>query len=572
MIRHLLKKNKLGKASSFVEADEIFLDSKNLPGFDRQQFEGRIEKPISKRAVIFLGIMFTIIIGSFSVRLGYLQIEKGEAYYKRSENNVLEKDIIFADRGIIYDRNRVELAWNKKTEGSVETPEGERTFPIRAYRTGGFSHVLGYVAYPAKDKSGNFWQSEFTGKDGLEKIYDLHVKGENGLKILETDAQGNLHSENIVNAPKRGADLVTTIDSRIQGEMFKLIQDLSEAHSFTGGAGVIMDVHSGEIIASTSFPEYDSEVLSLGKESAKIKHYLTDKRKALLDRTMSGLYTPGSIVKPFFALGALNEKIIDPAKQILSTGSISIPNPYSPGDKTVFKDWKAHGWVDMRHAIAVSSDVYFYEIGGGFEGQKGLGIARLEQYAKLFHIGEKTGVDLPDEKEGVIPSPEWKAKVFPGDPWRIGNTYHTSIGQYGFQVTPLQMTRATAAIANSGTLPTPHFVLGDIEKESQQVKIELPEEYFVIVREGMRMTVTEGTAAALNMPYVKAAAKTGTAQLGVAKNRVNSWIIGYFPYDNPKYAFTVMMESGPSTGSVGASSIMRGLFEWMSVHTPEYFQ
>ena len=364
----------------------------------------------------------------------------------------------------------------------------------------------------------------------------------------------------------------TSIDSRIGGALFTFIKNLSQNNDFTGGAGIIMDVRNGEIIASTSFPEYDSEVLSLGKDAGKINTYINDKRKFFLDRTVSGLYTPGSIVKPFFALGALVESVIDPYKKILSTGSISIPNPYFPDQKTVFKDWKAHGWTDMMQALAVSSDVYFYSIGGGFEGQKGLGIINLEKYSRLFGIGGKSGVDLPDEKGGIIPSPEWKIKNFKGDPWRIGDTYHTAIGQYGFQVTPIEMARATAAIANYGKLVTPHFILDDKEKEGKFSAIDFKKEYFDIVHKGMRQAVTYGTAVALNVPYVQVAAKTGTAQLGALKNRVNSSVIGFFPYENPKYAFTIMMESGPTTSGVNASSVMRELLDWMSVNTPEYFE
>ncbi|MCE9549157.1 hypothetical protein K8Q98_02040, partial [Candidatus Nomurabacteria bacterium] len=312
-------------------------------------------------------------------------------------------------------------------------------------------------------------------------------------------------------------------------------------------------------------------ILSEGKESQIIKGYFNDKRKVLMDRVISGIYTPGSIVKPFFALGALTEGLIDPFKKILSTGSISIPNPYFPDKKSVFKDWKAHGWVDMSQALAVSSDVYFYAIGGGFEDQKGLGITNLEKYARVFGIGTKTNVDLPDESSGTIPNPEWKIKNFAGDIWRVGDTYNTSIGQYGFQVTPIEMARATAAIANSGTLITPHFVLSDIEKENSVSIIDLKKEHFDIIHGGMKEAVDYGTAVALNVPYVEVAAKTGTAQLGAEKNRVNSWVIGFFPYDEPKYAFTVLMESGPSTGSVGATAIMRGLLDWMSINTPEYF-
>jgi len=563
MTWNIFKKNKFGKKNSFVEPDEIFLDSTNLGNFDRQQFEGRIERPISKQIIWMISGFFLLCTLIFSGRLIHLQIVKGESYYQRSENNTLEGTTLFADRGIIYDRNKEELAWNKKEEGL--------DFSIRSYKNPGFSHILGYVKYPNKDNAGNYWQSEFEGLDGLEKQYNNIIKGENGSKITETDALGNIHSENIVNAPKRGDDLNTTIDSRLQGTLFNIIEKTAKDYSFAGGAGIILDIQNGEILTSTSFPEYSSEILSQGKDKEIIQGYMADKRKVFLDRTISGLYTPGSVVKPILALGALVENIIDPLKEILSTGSISIPNPYFPDQPTIFKDWRANGWTNMEEAIAVSSDIYFYAIGGGYQDQKGLGVLNIEKYAKLFGIGEKTGIDLPDETQGVIPNPEWKLKNFNGDPWRIGNTYHTAIGQYGFQATPMEMTRATSAIANSGTLITPHFILGDKEKENKTRVIDIQDEYFNIVKEGMRQAVTYGTAASLNVPYVKVAAKTGTAQLGITRNRVNSWVVGFFPYENPKYAFTIMMESGPTTNSVNASSVMRQLLDWMYWETPEYF-
>src|ERR1035437_7349058 len=311
MIRKIFKKRKIRNANFFVEPDEIFLDSKNLENFDRQQFEGRIEKPIPKKTIIFLGIFFLFSAVLFGLRLGYLEINKGEAYLKRSENNTLEKQIIFADRGIIYDRNKVELAWNKKTVdlSSIET---KANFPIRTYLSDGFSHLLGYVSYPNADNKGVYWQTEFIGKDGLEKQYNDKLKGENGLKIIEVDARGEIHSENTVNIPKRGNDLITTVDSRIETQLFSFIKTLSENNLFQGGAGILMDVRNGEVTASTSYPEYNSEILSLGKDSVAINSYLNDKRKVFMDKTISGLYTPGSIVKPFLAIGALAENVIDP--------------------------------------------------------------------------------------------------------------------------------------------------------------------------------------------------------------------------------------------------------------------
>jgi penicillin-binding protein 2 len=333
----------------------------------------------------------------------------------------------------------------------------------------------------------------------------------------------------------------------------------------------MMNVENGELLALTNYPEYNSEVLSLGEDREKINTYFTDKRKILLNRVVSGLYTPGSIVKPFLAIGALAEGVITPDKVIYTTGSISIPNPYNKDDKTVFKDWKNHGPVDMRTAIAVSSDVYFYEIGGGFQDQKGMGIANIEKYSRMFGISEKTGINLLGEQTGTIPNPEWKKKMFKGDIWRVGDTYHTSIGQYGYQVTPLQMVRATAALANGGTLLTPHLLAGESTANDSK-NIDLPQEYFKVAQEGMREAVTSGTASSINTPLVKIAAKTGTAQVGLSKANVHTWVIGYFPYENPKYAFTLLMENGPANNSTKAVYIMKNLLEWMTVNAPEYFQ
>lgn len=269
------------------------------------------------------------------------------------------------------------------------------------------------------------------------------------------------------------------------------------------------------------------------------------------------------------AISALNEGIITPEKQILSTGSISIQNPYYPELKSIFRDWNAHGWVDMRRAIAVSSDVYFYAVGGGFEGQKGLGIANIEKYSRLFGLGGTTGIDLTDEKSGTIPSPEWKAKVFKDEPWRLGDTYHTSIGQYGFQVTVVQAARVAASIANGGTLVTPH-VIRDSEKKFSKSMIPIPIEYFKVAGEGMRQAVSSGSVVGLNVPYVTVAGKTGTAEIDSAKKYVNSWVVGFFPYEKPRYAFAVVMEHGPYVNTLGGVYVMRQMLDWMHLNTPEY--
>ena len=549
--------------------DEVFLDSKNLPNFNTQQFEGRLEKAIPKRSIFLMGLFFSLITFIFIFQTFKLQIIKGEAYFKKSENNTLQRKPIFADRGLIYDRNGILMSWNvwdKEDVNKMFSPE--RSY----YSKPGFGLLLGYVSSPAKDSSGNYWQDNFIGKDGVEKYYNDFLTGTNGVKITETDVSGVVQSENMVLLPKAGGNLTLSIDSRIQGKMYDSISNMAHSVGFMGGSGVLMDINNGEVLAITSYPEYNSNVLSEGSDSKTINGYFSDKRKVFLNRAISGLYSPGSIVKPFVGYGALFENVIDPLKVILSNGSISIPNPYFPEKKSIFKDHGVFGYVDMKEAIAVSSDVYFYEIGGGFENQKGLGILNIDKYGKIFGIGEKTGIDLFGEKDGVIPTPEWKAKTFKGEPWRVGDTYNTSIGQYGFQVTPVQMARAVAGIANMGTIYTPHIRLDDKNFELQKTVIPVDETKMKVIQDGMRMAVTEGTCTALYLPTVKVAAKSGTAQVGLGNTNTNSWIIGFFPYENPRYSFALVMERGPKEASGNATRVMSEVIDYMSVYTPEYFE
>jgi penicillin-binding protein 2 len=547
-----------------IEPDEIFLDSTNLPDFDRNQFEGRIEKPISKKTFAAAGIVFALIGAVFALKVWSLQIYEGKIYAARSEDNRLHHSIIFADRGVIYDRNGTELAWNEEDK--------EEIFSRRMYADmEGLSHVLGYIGAPLRDSAGIYYREEFEGKDGAEKFFESELGGENGLKIVETDALLNVQSESVIRPPVKGRNITLSIDARVQNALFRLVEDTARNRGFSGGGAVLMDVKSGEILALTSHPEYSSAILSDGSRTALIEGYAEDGRKPYLNRVIYGLYTPGSTIKPVIAIGALEEGIIAPDKQILSTGSISIPHPYIKEMFSVFSDWKAHGLVDMRRALAVSSNVYFYEVGGGYEEQKGLGIEKIEKYARLFGYGEESGIygELSEsiEPAGTIPSPRWKIENFEDGVWRLGDTYNTAIGQYGFQVTPIQVVRAVSAIANGGALLTPTLLLGE---EVHSKKINAKSGHFQVVKEGMRLAVTEGISQMLHFPEIAIAAKSGTAELGASKEFVNSWISGFFPYENPRFAFAVIMERGPYGNLIGASRVVEELFKWMIVNTPEY--
>ena len=396
------------------------MDSKNISGFDTSQFEGRLEKPIGKKTFIYTGALIGFLGLFFVSRIFYLQVFEGEKFTARSERNSFKKENITPLRGAIYDRAGTVLVWNGE--------EGRMYADIP-----GLGHILGYTGLPSKEdfkKKPDISSENMVGKDGIEEKYEELLGGNSGIKLTERDSQGNTVSESVQFVPQNGQNLTLTIDSKVQSYLYAAMESVVKERDFEGGAAVVLDVSSGNILAMTSVPEYSSKVLSEGGPEDLINGYINNKNKPFINRAISGLYAPGSVVKPFVALAALSEGIISPEKKIFSAGQISIPNPFFPDKKTIFKDWKAHGWVDMRQALAVSSDVYFYEIGGGFEDVKGLGINKIYEYAKKFGLGEKTGIDLLGEAEGTVPSPAVKEKNNPADPlWRVGDTYISAIGQ-----------------------------------------------------------------------------------------------------------------------------------------------
>jgi penicillin-binding protein 2 len=547
-----------------LDPNEIFLDSSNIPRFDKHQLEGRIEKSISKSTYVVFMVVFLILIVVLSVQSWSLQIKNYSKYSTLSVTNRLRFSDIFSERGLIYDRNNLILAENYTKNSSED-------FMRRKYiEAEGLAHVLGFVKYPQKDNAGFYYSTKIFGLSGVEKAFDSYLSGLNGLNIVETDALGKVVSKNTVRKPEKGRDIHLTIDANLTEVLFQAIKNTAKQVGFSGGAGIIMDVHTGEVLALTSYPEFNSQVLTEGKDISTILSYNEDRSLPYLNRAVGGLYSPGSTVKLFLAAAALNEGIINPNKKILSTGYLEIPNPYYPGLSTRFNDWKAHGEVDMRKAIAVSSNVYFYEIGGGYKDQIGLGINRIEKYARMFGYGsEINGSPFFNGPLGTIPNPAWKISTFK-EKWVLGDTYHTSIGQYGFEVTPLQNLRMVAAVANGGFLVSP--IIAKEEKGLYDKRpLAINPAHFEVVKEGMRLAVKEGTAKGIYFDDLSIAAKTGTAEIDAKKLYVNSWIVGFFPYDNPKYAFVVVMERGPRHNTVGALYVMRQTLAWMKESRKEYF-
>lgn len=558
-------KRRVGGKYKDINPEDIFLDSTNLPGFQEHALEGRIERPIGPATLSGIKIVLALLALSLVGKLWFLSVFQGPIYAQVSEENRLAESLVFANRGAILDREGRELAGN-----DIKSEEAD--FAGRIYAPiQGLAHLVGYVKYPKTDSSGRYYDLEYRAKDGVELAYDSLLRGTNGRKLVETDVEGVVTSESVVEEPRDGMTLTLSVDGLITQELYRGIAELAENSGFVGGAGVIMDVTTGEVLALTSYPEYDQNQLTRGIDQKTFDSLLKSSRTPFLNRAVGGLYTPGSIVKPIIALAALEEGIISPGKEILSTGQISVPNPYDPEKPSIFRDWKAHGWTNMREALAVSSDTYFYSIGGGYTDQRGLGITLLDKYLQAFGLTETTGIELKGELEGIIPTPEWKKEKFAGDIWRLGDTYITAIGQFGTQVTPVNAARFTAAIANEGRLLTPSLLKGGIPDPVQE-ELRFEKSDWKVVKDGMRESVTYGTSGAVFVPYVAAAAKTGTAEIGAGKKYVHSWTVGFFPYEKPRYAWAVILEKGPSTNAIGATTVMRRVLDWMAVNSPQYLQ
>jgi len=557
-----------------VEVEEVLLDASNVPAFNHARLEGKRELPIGKRNVRTVWFLFLAITVAFFSQIYSLQVVQGDEYKTIAENNRVDKAVIIAERGVVYDRTGELLVWNEVDETD------EYDFPIRAYTDRlGLGQVLGYVSYPKKDTSGYFFRTDYLGRSGVELAFDDTLKGGNGSKIIEVDALSDVISEFAIDATTDGKPVELSIDAELSEVMYQIIATSTAQADFRSGAGAIMDIHTGEILALTSFPSFDPEVMADGDDIALINEYNNDERLPFLNKVVGGAYTPGSIVKPFVAYAALEEGVIGADTEMYSNGRLTIPNPYNPSNPSIFRDWRSQGSMTMREAIAYSSNVYFYIIGGGLPEiavpqaglsapMTGLGITKMAENYRRFGMGSLTGINLAQEQAGVVPDPEWKREVFDDD-WRLGDTYFTAIGQFGFLTTPIQMLRAYAALANGGYLVEPHARKGHV---SEKVDIHIDEDKMQVIHEGMRKTVNfpGGTARSFERNDVAIAAKSGTAEVGVGNAYVNSWAAGFWPYEEPQYAFILMMDKAPRSNALGATRIMGDVVEWMSIHRPEY--
>lgn len=628
----MAKKNLLLEESIFIGLD----DNYNM-----------VDKPLSSGVFKIIGLIVFFIFLIVFFRVAYFQVFLSSQYKDRASINAGQHIILKGPRGIIYDRYGEPLLKNKPTfevnvnlsqilkdrskiketlesvnkiipfditkiESEIINSDLERQayYPIarnvpldqiielkkidspaiaiennfsREYIDGPtFAQILGYTSLVNKDdlnKDKNLKLNDDIGKAGLELQYDDYLRGKDGLALKYKDAKGENIDDKTVSNPVTGNGLYTTIDAGLQKVFYNTLKDQLSSLGRTSGAGLAIDPQNGEVLSLVSLPSYDNNNLT--------SDLFIDKQKPLFNRIISGLYSPGSTIKPLVAVAALEEKIVDPLKSFLSIGYIELPNPYNPDKPSRFLDWKANGWVNMYSALAKSSNIYFYYIGGGFEEQKGLGIYKLQEYWKKFGLDKKTGIDYPNEATGVLADPEIKEKRT-GQIWRIGDTYNVSIGQGDLMITPLELLRYISSVANGGKLPTPYFVKEIKDSFSNIIKTTMPTVYNLDIQDfqnieeaklGMIDGVNKdyGTSHSLSSIPMKLAGKTGSAQIQ-NNQKTNAFFVGFNIPDNnensnqqttdkkfnsaPQQIAILVLIEDAKEGSLNAVPVGKKIFEW----------
>lgn len=551
----------------------------------------------------------------------YLQVAKGSEFRERAEHNRIQQIVEEAPRGILYDRNGIQLVSNVSSTDLIVDPvllppEEDESFliehlllylselspedaknaihesrqrqqPIRLkrdldheavlliqehaeelqgvrlasslvrdYQDGHtFAHIVGYTGLVTQNdinEDSDLLFIDKIGKRGIEKEYDASLRGTHGITYQEINASGRTQTSLGTSTPIPGEDIYLTLDSELQKFIYSLFaeRDSKEQDVPVQGSVIVMDPYTGEVLAAVSYPSFDPNVFSLPKLNSST-NYFTDANRPLLNRFADGTYPSGSTIKPFLAAAALEEHIITPETTIFSSGGISV-GPWS------FPDWKAggHGSTNVTKAIAESVNTFFYAISGGYEEQQGLGLERAVDYLQKFGWGEVTGVDLPSEASGFLPSEEWKEEI-KGEPWYIGDTYHLGIGQGDVLVTPLQLATSTAGLANGAVMYSPHFVAAHYSPQPLPVSAVNVQ----TVQAGMRQAVTDGSALALSTLPIPLAGKTGTAQLG-GIDETHAWFTSFGPYGDPKFSVTVLLERG-GEGDRDAVPFAKEVWQWL---------
>lgn len=571
------------------------------------------------RRLFILRVGLLLVVALLGLRLWHLQIREGPYYRDLSENNRTRLVLLEPARGLIYDRHGVLLANNvpsfslyvtledvKDREALIQqlstllgfdptlvrkkmTARGSKLLPrkikdrmtlrdamlvesnrldmpgvmiqVESQRNypGGVTaaHLLGYVGEISADQLEkpefvDLHQGSIVGQYGVEKSYDRHMRGMAGQKNVEVDALGHEKKAVVVERPQAGNDLYLTIDVRLQ----KVAEDLLGGEY---GAIVALDPNSGDILAMASRPGFDPNVLSRELTAKQWVEIVQDEGRPLNNRASQGQYPPGSIFKIPMAVAALETKTMSPSSTVFCNGG------YQFG-KRLYHDWKAsgHGYVDLHEALVHSCDVYFYTIG------QRMGIDVMAEFGKDFGLGKATGVELPSERAGIMPSTAWKQKA-KNEQWLPGETISAAIGQGYVTVTPLQMASLVGTVANNGVSYRPRLVQAVMDRTSGNLqelpavprgKINAKPETFRVIKEALADVVTKGTATRAKSSMVTIGGKTGTAQVAALRTgpeenipkkfRDHAWFVAFAPVESPKIAVAVLAEHMGHGGAAAA--------------------
>lgn len=472
---------------------------------------------------------------------------------------------LFVADNIEYDKAMRLYLSSANWPGVILSNKTRREYDLNSFS---LSHILGYTGKINENelvKFGSDYQPiDYIGKTGIEYFWENEIKGVGGKKQVEVDALGKEKKIISKTDPVDGRNLVLTIDADLQKKAEEALANSLAKLKLRKGAIIILDPNNGEVLALVSLPGYDTNKFARGISQAEYDVLSQDKDLPMFDRAISGEYPSGSTIKPVMSIAALEEGIINENTTFLSTGGLRVGAWFFP-------DWKAggHGIAGVKRAIAESINTFYYYIGGGYNDFQGLGLDRIARYFKLFGLGAQTGIDLPGEADGFIPSKEWKEEA-KGEKWYVGDTYHISIGQGDLLVTPLQVALYTSVFANGGKLYRPHLIhqvlngsdllLSDVKEDPIRQNFVSPAN-MEIVRAGMRQTITSGSGRRLSNLGVEVAGKTGTAQNTVSKIKTHSWFTAFAPYQNAEIVITILAEEAGG-GDTVAVPIAQEILEW----------
>ena len=587
------------------------------------------------RRLFILRVGLLLVVVLLGLRLWHLQIYEGPYYRDLSENNRTRLVLLEPARGLVYDRHGVLLANNvpsfslyvtledvKDREVLIQqltdllgldptivrkkmTTKGSKLLPrkikdrmtlrdatlVESHRLdmpgvmiqvesqrnypGGVTaaHLLGYVGEISADQLEkpeflDLHQGSIVGQYGVEKSYDRHMRGMAGQKSVEVDALGHEKKASVVERPQAGNDLYLTIDVRLQ----KVAEDLLGTEQ---GAIVALDPNTGDILAMASRLGFDPNVLSRELTAKQWVEIVQDEGRPLNNRASQGQYPPGSTFKIPMAVAALETKTMSPSSTVFCNGG------YQFG-KRLYHDWKAsgHGYVDLHNALVHSCDVYFYTIG------QRMGIDVMAEFGRDFGLGKATGVELPSERSGIMPSTAWKQKA-KNEQWLPGETISAAIGQGYVTVTPLQMASLVGTVANDGVSYRPRLVQAVMDRMSGNLqelpavprgKINAKPETFRVIKEALADVVTKGTATKAKSSLVTIGGKTGTAQVAALRTgpeenipkkfRDHAWFVAFAPVESPKIAVAVLAEH-MGHGGAAAAPLAKEVIETYMKLTPQ---